>query len=141
MKKRQRNFAIGTAVVAGISYVAGILTAPKSGKATRKDIQKKAAKTKKEAEKNLKQLHTELSDLIDQGKVNVEKAKSSTKKEMNEAIDRAQDVKERARNLLSSLHEGDDEDRDLEKAIKEADKAINHLKSYIGKNAAKKPKK
>jgi gas vesicle protein len=34
-----KRVAIGSAVAAAAGYVAGVLTAPKSGKATRKDVQ------------------------------------------------------------------------------------------------------
>lgn len=50
--KKGTKYALGTAVAAGIGYVAGILTAPKSGKETRQNIQDQAIKAKKESEKN-----------------------------------------------------------------------------------------
>ena len=44
MSKRSRNFALGTAVAAAVGYLAGVLSAPKSGKETRKDIARTASK-------------------------------------------------------------------------------------------------
>ena len=49
-------------------YLAGILTAPKSGKETREDIKDTAVKTYSEAEKQLKKLHTELNDVLAEAK-------------------------------------------------------------------------
>ena len=59
-----RKFAIGAALTAVAGYVAGVLTAPKSGKETRDDIKNKAVETYTTAEKELKKLHTELADVI-----------------------------------------------------------------------------
>ena len=60
----KKKVALGTALVAGAGYLAGILTAPKSGKETRKDIANTAVKAKIETEKKLKQAHSEIRDLI-----------------------------------------------------------------------------
>lgn len=134
MRKRDRNVAIGTLIAAGLGYAAGVLTAPKSGKETRKDIQRTAIKAKTEAEKKLKTLHSELSTLITTGKKKAKDAKSTTKTELSEALAKAQAAKEKAREILSAVHEGDAADKDLQKAIKEVNNAIEHLKKYVGKN-------
>ncbi len=134
MSRRNRNFALGTILAAGLGYIAGILTAPKSGRETRQDIQSAAVKAKAEAEKKLKNLHSELSDLIDKGKQNAKNAGAAAKKELIEALAKAQFAKEKAREVLSALHEGDADDKDLKKAIAEVNKAIEHLKKYVGKD-------
>ena len=53
-----KKLAIGAAISAVLGYIAGILTAPKSGKETRDDIKSKAHETYAAAEKELKKLHT-----------------------------------------------------------------------------------
>jgi gas vesicle protein len=68
MDKRVKKFAIGTVVAAAAGYIAGILTAPKSGKETREDLKDTAVRTYSAAEKQLKALHTELNQLLDQGR-------------------------------------------------------------------------
>lgn len=141
MRKSNRNLAIGTIVAAGIGYAAGILTAPKSGRETRKDIQRASLKAKTEAEKNLKKLHSELGDLITEGKTKAKNVKDTAKKDLIEALTKAQFAKEKARGILSAIHEGDADDKDLKKAITEVNKAIEHLKTYVGKTSqAKKTK-
>ncbi len=135
MSKRSRNIAVSTLLIGLAGYVAGLLTAPKSGKETRKDIQRKAAKAKLEAEKKLKSLHSELNDLITTGRSKVGSAKSKVKLEFTDALDKAQLAREKAREILSAVHEGDADDKDLHKAIKEVNNAIEHLKKYVGKNA------
>lgn len=134
MRKRDRNIAIGTVVAAGLGYAVGILTAPKSGKETRKDIQKTAVKAKTEAEKRLKDLHSELVELMAEGKKRAQAAKASAKTELLDALSKAQLAKEKAREVLSAVHEGDADDKDLKKAIDEVNSAVEHLKKYVGKN-------
>lgn len=143
-KQRAGKLAMGAALAAGIGYAAGILTAPKSGKQTRRDLQKAAVKAKKEAEARLKVLHSDLSDLIAKGKKQTKTATSKAKSELDEALVKAQAAKDKARQLLSAVHEGEADDKDLQKAIDEVKKATKHLKSFVKndtKNAKNKPKK
>lgn len=133
MKKGTR-FAVGTAVAAGIGYVTGILTAPKSGKETRKDIQNKALQAKQESEKKLKELHDELSTLINTAKTKAKNVEDGTKAELHKALGMAVLAKEKSRNILSALHEGESDDKDLQKAVNDVHKAIDHLKKYLSKN-------
>jgi gas vesicle protein len=62
---RFKKFAIGTGVVAAAGYVAGLLTAPKSGKETRREIKQSVESGRTEAERTLKQLHTELDQILE----------------------------------------------------------------------------
>jgi gas vesicle protein len=138
MNKSTKRVAVG-AVLAGIAgYVAGILTAPKSGKETRQDIKSAAEEGMAAAEKQLKKLHTQMNDLLAQAKIKLEMAKGTAKKDLQAAIERTSAAKERARVLLSSLHEGSAEDEDLKKAIDEANKAVEHLKKYLAKDTTDK---
>jgi len=133
MDKRTKKFAIGAVVAAAAGYVAGILTAPKSGKETRQDIKETAAKTYKTAEKELKELHTELSKLMDQAGKKAGEFKGVAQENLDKAIAGAKVAKEKARDLLSAAHEGSADDKDLDTAVKEAKKAVEHLKSYLKK--------
>lgn len=138
MKNGTKKMAIGAMIAAAAGYVAGILTAPKSGKETRKDIHQAAAKAKITAEHKLKELHSELSGLLDQAIANAQKVKAGAQKEWASAIANAQIAKEKVRQMLSALHEGDADDDDLKKAIDEANKAIKHIKSFATKDSASK---
>lgn len=132
--KRAQRYAIGAVVAAVTGYVAGILTAPKSGKETRKDIGETAVKAKTEAEKKLKELHSELDVLLGKVKAGAKKVKSGASEEFAAAVTRAQFAKEKAREILSALHEGDANDKDLKKAIDEVNQSIDHLKKYLAKH-------
>lgn len=133
MRKRDRNVAVGTLIAAGIGYAAGVLTAPKSGRETRKDLQRAAIQAKKEAEKNFKGLHTELTELIAATKKHGKNLADSKRAGLDKAIEKAQNAKKKVGDILSSIHEGEAEDRDLQKAVKEVNSAIDHLRKYIEK--------
>lgn len=133
MSKTTKRWALGTLIAAAAGYVAGILTAPKSGKETRQDIKNAAEHGMAEAEKQLKKLHTQMNDLLGQAKEKIQVVKGTAQKDLQAAIDRTTAAKEKARELLSSLHEGDADDKDLKKAIDEANKALEHLKKYMQK--------
>ncbi|MGC1176844.1 MAG: YtxH domain-containing protein [Candidatus Saccharimonadales bacterium] len=137
-KKRQRHdsmkrLAVGSVIAAIFGYLAGLLTAPKSGKETRKDIKDTAVKSVAEAEKDLKRLHTELDRVIQDAKTNGEKLSAKAQKELTPLVEKAKDTKEKAREMLSAIHEGDAQDKDLAKAIKDANTAIDHLRDYLKK--------
>lgn len=127
-QKRQalKRLAIGSTVAAVAGYVAGILTAPKSGKETRADI-------KKTAEKDLKNLHTDLDKVINEAKSASKDASAKAQKELKELIVKAKDAKEKAREVLSAIHEGEAEDQDLNKAVKQANTSLKNLRNYLKK--------
>lgn len=132
---KTRKLAIGAVIAAGAGYVAGILTAPKSGKETRKDIQNAAIKAKTEGEKQLKHLHSELSDLLDAAEKKGKDLKKSAGEGYDKAVGVASEAKNKAREVLSAVHEGDVHDKDLKSAIAESKKAVDHLKQFLGKHA------
>jgi gas vesicle protein len=136
LRKRRDNykkFAIGSAVAAVAGYLAGLLTAPKSGKETRADIRTAAEKSRIEAEKDLKRLHTELDKVIKEAKVGGDKLGVKAQQELGEVVDKAKDTKEKVREVLSAIHEGDAEDQDLQKAVKNANLAVKNLRKYLKK--------
>lgn len=128
-----KKIAISGAVAAAAGYVAGILTAPKSGKETRGDIKAAANRSLAEAEKELKKLHTELDKVIKEAKSRGNKAGGQAQKELTKLVEKAKDTKEKAREMLSALHEGDAEDQDLKRAIVNANSALDHLRDYLKK--------
>jgi len=138
--KKSTKFAVGTALAAGLGYVAGVLTAPKSGKETRKDIQNQAIKARNESEKKLKELNAELSKLMTTVKSKAQTANSGAKAELQKALKVAGAAKERGREILSAFHEGESEDKDLQKAVDEVHSAIDHLKEYLDKYGDKEAK-
>lgn len=135
---KKRSLAVGTIIAAGAGYVAGLLTAPKSGRDTRKDVRQAALKAKSEAERKLKLAHSELNQLLDQAGDVAKKSKGKLDAEMEKARGQAEVVRQKTRELLSAVHEGEAEDRDLQKAINEVKQATSHLKKYIEKKTPSK---
>lgn len=133
MGKKSSNWALGAAIAGVAGYVVGILTAPKSGKETRQDVMHTATKAKKEAEAKLKELHQELDEVMAKGKTKAASFSAARKKDYDAALDKAKQAKAKARELLSAIHEGEAEDKDLNQAIKEVTEAIAHVKTFIKK--------
>ncbi len=136
MAKNTKKWAVGALVAGVVGYIAGILTAPKSGKETRQDIGDAASKAKTEAERKLKQLHSDLDVLIGKGKERAQSLEAQARQKLTVVLDSAQSAKEKARVILSALHEGDADDKDLKRAIDEVKEAIDHLKIYLKKNGS-----
>lgn len=126
-------FAIGALISAAAGYIAGILTAPQSGKETRADIKNKATESYAAAERELKRLHTELSETIDKVNSRVRDLQGRSAKEADEALQKGRAVKQKAREVISALHDGEADDKELRRAIKDATDAIEHLRSYLKK--------
>ncbi len=128
MKGSTKKFAIG-AVVAGIAgYVTGLLTAPKSGKETRKDIHDTAVKATAEAKKRLKQANDELHKMIEKAKRETAHLRGTVKEQADKSLAAIIATKNKIQNVIK---EGSSSDKELKKALKEANDAMNHLKKYI----------
>lgn len=128
-----KKIAIGGVVVATIGYIAGILTAPKSGKETREDIKKATDKSIAQVEKELKKLHTDLDKILSQVKDSGDKMGDVAKRELEALLKKAKEAKQKLREVISAIHDGGADDKELDKAIKEANDSIEHLKQYLKK--------
>lgn len=126
-----KKVALGAAVAAVAGFVAGILSAPKSGKETRVDIKNAAVKAKSEAEKNLKAIHSELNDVLTDVKTKGEELSGKAKIEFEDIVVKARNAKEKVRDVLSGLHDGDADDPDLKKALQDAKDALKSLEKFI----------
>lgn len=126
-----RRIALGALVAGAVGYVAGLLTAPKSGKETRQDITDKASDAKNEAAEQLQNLHSELEDLVQKTKDKSIGLSSQAREEFNEAVVKAKDAKDKTGTLLKSVKKGEAEDPDLNKAIKQAKLAAKNLGKYF----------
>jgi gas vesicle protein len=133
MNKKTKQLAIGGAVLAGIAYFVGILTAPKSGKEIRKDIKRASTKARVQAENRLKTLLGELDGNIKEGVKTAKSLNTSARRELQQLIANARVAKVKVRECLSALHEGEETDEELQAAIAEAKKTLTHLKKYFKK--------
>jgi gas vesicle protein len=128
-----KSLALGGIVAAAAGYVAGLLTAPKSGKQTRDDLKQTADKGLAEAEKDLKILHVQLEKAIGQAKTNQSKLSTKAQSQLKDALAGAKDAKEKAGEVLSAVRQGSAKDKDLEKAVKDAKASLKHLRDYLKK--------
>ncbi|MBI2588708.1 YtxH domain-containing protein [Candidatus Saccharibacteria bacterium] len=126
-----RKLAIG-ALIAGIGgYLAGILTAPKSGKETREDIAEKAEDLKDDAQEQLQKASDELGELIKTAKTKTLELGSKARAEFNETVVRAKDAQNKALHVLKAVKSGEADDPQLSKAIKQAKLAAKNLSRYF----------
>lgn len=133
MGKTGHKLAIGAVVAGAAGFVAGILTAPKSGKETRKDIKDTANKAIAEGEKSLKKLHSELNELIAKSTTKAKSIGEKASVEIKEKINSANKAKQKVREILTALHDGDADSKELKAAIAEAKMARDHLKNFLQK--------
>ncbi len=128
------KIALGAVIAAAAGYVAGMLTAPKSGKETRADIKNKANEVYISAEKELKKLHTELNDRLQVAGEKVTELKEKGGKQFDDAVAQAKKAKDKAREMLSGIHAGGEvDDKDLKTAIADATHAVENLRKYLKK--------
>jgi len=133
MGKIAKRLAIGAAVAGAAGYLAGLLTAPKSGKETRAELKQSGAASMSEVEKQLKLLHTELGKLVDETKDTSNDMSDKAQKEFKKLVESAKDSKEKLREVISAIHEGEAADKDLNDALSDAQHAIEHIKDYLKK--------
>lgn len=127
------KIAIGTAIAGAAGYVVGVLSAPNEGKKTRDQLKQSADHGLNELEKQLKELHTELGDIMYDAKDSSGKLSESAQNKFSRAIESARDAKNKLREVISAIHEGEASDKDLDKALEDAKRAISHLKEFIKK--------
>ena len=126
-----RKIAVGSAIAGAVGYLAGVLTAPKSGKQTRKDIADKAGDIVDDSEAQLQDMNDELKDLIKNTKVKTVALSSSARAEFNEAVVKAKDAQNKTAQILKAAKAGEASDPDLNKAVKQARQAIKNLGKFM----------
>ncbi len=132
-KRTLKNIAVVAGIAAAVGYVAGLLTAPKSGEETRADMSRTARASLREAERQLKRLSSELADLLDEAKRQGKALSGKASSELDDMVDKARAAREKAREMVSAVHEGDAEDEDLQTAVHQANSALKHLREYLKK--------
>ena len=121
-----------SALLAGAAgYLAGILTAPKSGRQTRQDIADKAGELKDDAEAQLKKAQTELNELAARAKNQAAELSDKAKAELSRAQTAAKTAQTKALSVLKAVKNGTADDQELQKALDEAKKARDHLRNYL----------
>jgi gas vesicle protein len=134
LRKRQNTGKkmAASALIAGVAgYIGGILTAPKSGKDTRKQLAEEAEGLKDSTEEQLQRANEELKVLIKDAKTKTVSLSSQAKEEFNEALLRAKDAQNKASTTLKAVKNGESDDPELNKAVKQAKQAAKNLGKYF----------
>ena len=84
-------------------FITGILTAPKSGKETRKELAEKTDELKEQTAADLKKATDELSDMIKAAKDKSLALSAQARSEFNEAVIRAKDARNKATELKKRI--------------------------------------
>lgn len=128
-----KNVVAAVIIGAAAGYVAGILTAPKSGKETRADIKNATDKYVADAQVKLQSLREDLSNLIDDATERAKLYSEKGKKEVAGLVDKAKSAQVKAKEVLSAVKNGEAQDKDLQKALQDANNAKDHLAEYLKK--------
>jgi gas vesicle protein len=116
-----------------IGAVSGILFAPKSGKETRQDIKDAAAKANKEAEKQLKELHTELLEKSEQLKEVATNLKGKAKTEAEELGEKAEVLRGRVSKLIAAVRDFEADDAEVVEVKTDGKDVLKKISSKLKK--------
>lgn len=133
MGKNTKAVAILALVAFGAGVATGLLTAPKSGKETRDDLKKASGKLKEELDKRYGEVQGSLSETIDQAMSQVGNFRGSAQDKLEELIDQAKQAEYKVKDVYRAMRHGDADDKNLDKAIDQANKAKNHLFKFLNK--------
>ena len=128
-----KKVAIGASIAAVAGYIAGVLTAPKSGKETRKDVKDAAHKGLQGAEAEAKKLQTEAEELLKEAKTKGAELSDKARNELNELVDKAKVAKDKATTLVVAVKKGEADDKELQRALDQARNAIKNVRKYLQK--------
>lgn len=98
------KFALGTIIGAAVGLVAGILTAPKSGKETRAELKMKGEVLKSDAAKKAEQVQTKASEVVE----DVRSKAAGTAQDVKSKTD---DLKERTERAVEGARKGFNDDK------------------------------
>lgn len=122
---------VGLAAVGG--YLAGILTAPKAGRETRDDMRRAAKTGGAEVERQLRNISSELADLLDEARRRGSDLGDQARRDLDDLSIKARIARDKAREVVTAVQEGDAKDDDLRLAVTQANLALNHLREYLKK--------
>jgi len=127
----KEKLAAGAILGGVLGYLAGILTAPKSGKQTRGDIASKASEVKDETGEQLQHALDDLNSALKTAKTQSVNMSAKAKVEFDEAVVKAKDAQNKASAVLKAMRAGESTDPELNKAAKQARQALKNLSKYL----------
>ncbi|HET9850626.1 MAG TPA: YtxH domain-containing protein [Candidatus Saccharimonadales bacterium] len=135
MLRRKQNtgkkLAAGAALGGIAGYLAGLLTAPKSGAQTRQDLGVKAGGVKSEAENQLQSVADELAQALKSAKTKTATGGAKARADLNEAVIKAKDAQNKASEVLKAVRAGEAANPELNRAVKQGRQALRNLSKYL----------
>ena len=129
--KTGRKVAIGAAIAGVGGFLAGILTAPKSGKETRAELAEELGAAKDGVEVQLAVAQRELGIVIKDAQDKTLKLGAQAREEFNEALIRAKDANNKAKMIIKAFKAGQADDPELNKAVKQVKQAQKNLNKFL----------
>lgn len=120
------KFALGALIGAAVGAVAALLTAPKSGEETRKEIKDKATEVSHETMRQLRKVEGELNKRISDAKRMASKYEGQARAEVDALIARAEKMKDQATKMVEDVKRDAKEQVD-EKFMADVRKVIDDL--------------
>lgn len=133
MGKKSKAVAVLALVAFGAGVATGLLTAPKSGKETREDLKKASGKLKEELDKKYNEVQGSLSETIESAMSQVGNFRGSAEEKLEDLIDQAKQAEYKVKDVYRAMRHGDADDKNLSKALDQANKAKDHLFKFLNK--------
>lgn len=119
-------------VVAGMAgYLAGVLTAPKSGSETRQDIKNSAGRVVADIQERIENLREDIDDLIVIATDKSYELRGRAKNQLNDSIEAARDARSKAATITKAFRDGEADEPELNKALKQLKDAKKNLTKYL----------
>jgi gas vesicle protein len=130
-QKLYRKVATGAAIAGVVGIVAGALSAPRSGDKTRKLWRNTDHELESTLEDRLGLLYQELGELLTSIQGEEAQLDERQRDRFEAYLTVANRSKEKIAEVLKTVNDGHTDDRDLGKSIKEAQKAITHVRTFL----------
>ncbi len=130
-ESNKKKFVVFALITGIIGFIAGILTAPKSGKETRQDIADKAGDIKSASLEKLKEVESELARVIAETRSKAAKLTAPARAEFDEAAAKARIAQDKTKSIIKAVKNGKADNSDLDAAIKQGQEAVKNLKKYL----------
>lgn len=130
-KNLLKKVTLGAALAGAAGYVAGILIAPRTGKQSRKKLSNAGKQELIDNQERLKLLYSELGMLVNNAKAEGKVMEGKHLEKFKSVIDNAKESRDKLEQLVDAVKKGRAEDKNLDKAIKDAEKAVKHVKRFL----------
>ncbi len=130
-KNNSGKLVVGMFIAGLAGFAAGVLTAPKSGSETRQDIKRTANRVVADLQERIENLREDIDDLIIIATDKSYELKGRAKNQLDDAIEKAKDARTKASTVAKAVKNGEAEEPELNRAIKQLSDAKKNLTKYL----------